>query len=265
MMDLVISDVDGTLLDHETNSFEKALPGLALLRNRSIPLVFCSSKTRSEVEYWRARIGNDDPFIVENGGAVYVPERCVQVAPASAQNREEYLVVQLGAAYAELVASLREASARSGCRVRGFHEMTVDEVGRLCGLDPPIAALAKKREFDEPFRILDEDKEADLVAAIEAAGRHCTRGGRFHHIIGNNDKAAALGTLLDLYRPTDPRPRTVGLGDGLNDAPFLNAVDVPILIRTPWLDRLQAAVPRGRPTASPGPGGWSEAILSLFA
>jgi hypothetical protein len=51
----------------------------------------------------------------------------------------------------------------------------------------------------------------------------------------------------------------------MNDAPFLNVVDVPILIRTPWVEELQAAVPRGQPTASAGPRGWNEAMLRLFA
>jgi mannosyl-3-phosphoglycerate phosphatase len=263
-MDIVFSDLDGTLLDQETYSFEKALPGVALLKSRSVPLIFCTSKTRSEVEYWRTQIGNSDPFIVENGGAVYIPVDCFAFSIPGAPRRREYQVVQLGTEYSELVTLLQEASARSECGVRGFHQMTTLEISALCGLDPQLAELAQQREFDEPFVILDPDKEEGLVAAIDAAGMHFARGGRFCHIVGNNDKALAVQYLLQFYRRTDPPLRTIGLGDGLNDAALLNSVDLPILINSPWLERLQAAVPNGRPTASSGPMGWNEAITAIF-
>ena len=263
-MDIVFSDLDGTILDQETYSFENALPGIALLKGRSVPLVFCTSKTRKEVEYWRRRMGNEHPFIVENGAAIYVPRGYFDLAVHGARRRGEYEVVQLGTEYAELVTSLQEASAASGCRVRGFHQMTAVEISALSGLNTEHAALAKEREFDEPFVILHPEKEASLLAAIEAAGKHFTRGGRFCHIVGNNDKAAAVRFLLQMYLSIDSRLRTIGLGDGLNDAPLLHAVDLPVLIRSAWLDKLQALVPNGRPTVSPGPMGWNEAIISIF-
>ncbi len=263
-MDVVFSDLDGTLLDAETYSYEGAAAGMALLRSRAVPLVLCTSKTRSEVEYWRERMGNRDPFVVENGGAVYLPAGYFGVSQRESRRRGDYQVWQSGTEYAELVQALEEASAKAGCRVRGFHQMAAGEVGALCGLSPAHAQLAKEREFDEPFVILDPEREGALAAAIEAAGRHYTRGGRFGHIMGNNDKAAAVRTLVEGYRELDPRVRTIGLGDGLNDASFLNVVDVPVLIRSAGLERLQAAVPRGQATALPGPLGWSEAIRSLF-
>jgi len=44
------SDLDGTLLDARTYSFDAALPALGILRARRVPLVVCSSKTRTEIE-----------------------------------------------------------------------------------------------------------------------------------------------------------------------------------------------------------------------
>lgn len=261
---IVVTDLDGTLLDEETYSFEDALPAITLLKNKSVPLVFCSSKTRSEVEFWRKKIGNNDPFVIENGAAVYIPAGCFGFPVANSRRRGGYDVLQLGTEYFELVTSLQKASAQSKCRVRGFHQMSTSEVSELCGLSPEVAELAKEREFDEPFVILDPDREAELVAAIEAAGKHFTRGGRFCHIVGNNDKGLALQHLLELYRRVDPRLCTIGLGDGSNDIPLLNSVNWPILIRGRWLDRLQAAVPNGRPTRSQGPAGWSEAITAIL-
>jgi mannosyl-3-phosphoglycerate phosphatase len=264
-MDVVISDLDGTLLDHNTYSFEAALPALTLLERRRVPVVYCSSKTRREMEHWRRLTGNRHPFIVENGGAVLVPRDYFTLPIPSARQLEDFLIIELGTPYPELVCALDEASRSTGCRVRGFHAMTSDEVARECELTMSAAELARAREFDEPFLVLDVDKEGDLLSAIEAMGKRCTRGGRFYHITGENSKATALTILLESYRKTGHFVRSIGIGDGLNDAPFLNLVDVPILIRTPWLEKLQAFVPRGIPTSLSGPRGWNEAILGLFS
>ena len=70
---IVVSDLDGTLLDHETYSFDAARPALARLRQADVPLVLCTSKTRAEVESIRRSLDNEHPFIVENGGAVVIP------------------------------------------------------------------------------------------------------------------------------------------------------------------------------------------------
>ena len=264
-MDVVFTDLDGTLLDHSTYSFAEARPALDLLKHKGIPLVICTSKTRSEVEYWRELLGNGHPFIVENGGAAFAPADYFDFPVAASLRRDRYLMLPLGTPYTDLVASLASAAEECGCRVLGFSQMSVAEVAEHCQMSLDQAALAKEREFDEPFLILEPERTAELLAAIERRGKRWTRGGRFHHILGDNDKAAAVRILLDLYRNVEPNVRSIGLGDGLNDAQFLNAVDIPTLIRTPWLAQLQTLVPRGRPTNSRGPRGWCQAILDLYS
>ncbi len=44
------------------------------LQSLDIPIVFCSSKTRAEQQVYREELGINAPFIVENGGAVYIPK-----------------------------------------------------------------------------------------------------------------------------------------------------------------------------------------------
>jgi len=247
-MRLIFSDLDGTLLDDDY-SFEPAAAGLDAVRSAAIPLILTTSKTRAEVEYWRNCLDNRDPFIVENGAAVYLPRH------------KGYDVLEFGARYDALVRALVEAAEAAGCRIRGFHQMPVEEIAARSGLSVDQAALARQREYDEPFEILDGN-EQKLMAAIEARGYRWTRGGRFFHIIGASDKARAALALLERYRPGVV---TIGLGDSLNDATFLNVMDIAFLIRSPFLDRLQEAVPQGRVTRLPGPAGWNEAVLDVLA
>jgi len=262
-MKVVFSDLDGTLLDHDTYSWEAARPALILLARRRVPLVLCTSKTRAEVETLRSVLGNDHPFITENGGAAFVPRDYFPFPVPGARARDNYEVVEFGTGYQELVHVLKAASEATGVEVSAFHQMTVEEVARRCGLPVEQGRLAKQREYDEPFEIPDSERAGVLLQEIEAAGMRWTRGGRFHHVTGGNDKAAAVAAVTGLYRKAYSPVQTVGLGDGLNDAEFLNQVDIAILISSPGVEELQRRVPRGKVTSLRGPAGWNQAILEM--
>ena len=44
---VIYTDLDGTLLDHHTYSFDAARSTIAALSERGIPVIPCTSKTRS--------------------------------------------------------------------------------------------------------------------------------------------------------------------------------------------------------------------------
>ena len=66
----VVTDLDGTLMDHRYD-WSPAAETLRVLRQREIPVIPCTSKTAEEVERFRAEVGLQDPYIVENGGAIH--------------------------------------------------------------------------------------------------------------------------------------------------------------------------------------------------
>jgi mannosyl-3-phosphoglycerate phosphatase len=263
-MKIVFTDLDGSLLDRDTYSFEWARPALEQLRRQRIPLIIVSSKTRQEIEFWRRHLQNNHPFVVENGGAAYIPDGYFALAPPGSIHRDGYNFIQFGDLYSDLVTCLQRASLESRCEVLGFHDMTAQEIARRCGVPLEQAQLAQQREFDEPFEVLDTARTELLLAAIKKGGRSWTRGGRFYHVLGGNDKARAVELLSRLYRQSHDEVVTVGLGDGLNDLQFLKQVDVPVLVRSTDSERLQAELPGACLTQSPGPSGWNQAILELI-
>ena len=262
---MFFSDLDGTLLDHETYGFDAARPALEQLRRARVPLVLCTSKTRAEIEPLRLVLKNTHPFVTENGGAVFIPQGYFPFEVEGAQRRGSFLVVAIGDPHADLVGALTRASRTSGVPVRGFAEMSEEDVAAATGLRTEQARLARQREFDEPFEILDPARASALLAAIEGEGKHWTLGGRFYHIVGASDKGAAVRLLIALYRRSLGSVTTVGLGDAPNDASFLSEVDVPLLIDSPRLEQLRALVPHGRVSRTAGPSGWNEAALALLA
>ena len=66
----VVSDVDGTLMDHSYD-LTPAKETIKILQNLSIPVILCTSKTAAEVKVIRNELNLTDPYIVENGAAIY--------------------------------------------------------------------------------------------------------------------------------------------------------------------------------------------------
>lgn len=261
----IFTDLDGTLLDHNTYSFEPARPALDALAEAGIPVVLCTSKTRAETERWRAALGNADPFIVENGGAAFVPEGTF--GPDARYDKRDggYGVLEFGRPYAELRRALEAIRAATGLPLRGFGDMSVEEVAGRCGFSLEDAALAARREYDEPFVGADRASLAAVVREAASAGLQVVSGGRFHHLVGGSDKGRAVRALRDLYVRTRGPVRSIGLGDSPNDEPMLRAVDVPVLVRRPdggYTDAVQ--LPGLVLAPYSGPAGWREAVLGIL-
>jgi len=263
---LIFSDLDGTLLDHKTYSFEEAKPALNALKLRDIPLIFCSSKTRPEIEMYRELTGNDHLFISENGGGIYVPQDYETNSFDYDTKTDGYKVIALGTQYDTLVAVLNSVSQDTGIKVRSFSEMKISEISEYTGLDPSLAELSKMREYDEPFIILGNDEAAECIKQeIIGRGFNYTQGSMFHHIMGKNDKGKAVKRLVPIFKRRFPELSSAGLGDSLNDLPMLEAVDIPILVQKPdgkydqriSIDKLVHA-------DGVGPVGWNRSVLELL-
>ena len=257
---IVFSDLDQTLLDGRDYSHAEAVPGLALLEEQDIPLVLCTSKTRPEVEFHRSRLNNRHPFVVENGGAVYIPTGYFGFDFDYDRRTADCFVLELGIPYRVLVRALAELKRKTGLPLRGFSDMTVQEVASRCRLSLLQAAWAKRREYDEPFLIPAPEAAA---AVIDAADIPLTQGGRFFHLAAS-DKGRAVSMLMALFKRSHPGAVSVGIGDAFNDLPLLEAVDIPVLVQdTDGGYDPRIAFPGLRYADGIGPAGWNAAIASL--
>jgi len=269
--DVFFTDLDGTLLDHQTYAWSAARPALRELARRRQPLVIVTSKTRAEVLPLLGKLERREPFVVENGDAIYLPVGYFpfRIADATRAGRG-WQRVALGTPYPGLVAALRTAAGRARVSVRGFSQMPAREVAERTGLDLTAARCARRREFDEAFIILDGDQRAwpRLRAEIRRLGLRTTRGSRFFHIMGSNDKGVTVRRLRAWFeRLGGASVRTVGLGDSPNDIPMLQAVTMPVLVARPggrYDAETSAAVPDARRAGGVGPQGWNRAVLRLL-
>lgn len=256
---IVFSDLDGTLLDHESYDWSPARPALERLAASDIPVVLNSSKTIGEIREVRKRMGNKAPFIVENGAALVIPPNCFE-AP-------EEQVKRFGAPRSEVLALLAELR-REGFEFSGFADMTAAEITRHSRLSEAQARLARDRIATEPLLWLgDEDSLAVFRQRLEAAGCRLVQGGRFLHAMGDFDKADGVRFLLKKYREQDPVCRlvSIALGDSPNDQHMLEQADVAVIVRGVHSDRVVLpSQSRAIRSLKAGPGGWNDCILNLL-
>lgn len=249
---MVFTDLDGTLLDHDSYSFEAALPALEALAAARIPVVPVTSKTLAELEPLMAALSLSGAAIAENGAVIKLADGRID----RATTRQEIMAV---------VAALPDEVRRA---MRCFSDMSVADIAAATGLSPDAAALAAQREASEPFlwRGATTPEDAGLRSldtAVEEAGFCLTQGGRFHHIIPPRDKADAIALLL---AEQNPRPVVWALGDGPNDIAMLLAADRGALIANPHIDTQKHLPPDHNLyiSAKTGPQGWRDAIATFL-
>ena len=266
---LVFTDLDGSLLDHYSYSYEEAMPAIKALSRAGCPLIFNSSKTAAEIRKLRQEIDNTHPFIVENGSAVYIPAGYFDDNIAPDRDEEgAYDIHTFGPGYQSLLTQLHSLRSSKGYSFRGFADFNDEDVAQLTGLDIAEATMARTRTASEPL-LWDDSEEAleSFRKELESLKLSLTRGGRFYHVMGQTDKAQALQWLAYRYRMTWPKRQwtTVALGDGPNDLAMLEAADIAVTI-PPAVGEPLMLVRSDNVICpeAPGPRGWQFAIEKIM-
>ena len=213
---LVVTDLDGTLLDHHTYSWQPAAEAIALLQRHEIPLILSSSKTLAEMSVLAEDIGLSGPLIVENGAAVVwrswrtlpLSERGALPATKTSQQPTEQLpelpelpeIETLGKPRDEVLAVVHRLRQAEGYQFAGFADWSVDQVVEHTGLPQVSAALAQDRHGTEPIIWQDtEERFARFVNQLAAEHIRAVRGGRFIHLMGQFDKADGLRRVAEVF------------------------------------------------------------------
>ena len=259
-MKIVFTDLDGTLLDHDSYSFEAARPALDLLNSRGIPVILASSKTEAEMRPIAEAIGIAHPMIVENGAGV------VGLKPETRDSDPDS-----SSPYKRLRDFLREIPKELSACFQGFGDWDTARIARETGLPAASADLARQRCFSEPGHFSgSESQKRTFVALLEAEGFTAVQGGRFFTLMPKTSKAERMAEVIAHYRrETDDTIRTVALGDAANDLAMLEAADCGIIIANPSHKPLPVTERERQGTIlrsdEAGPKGWNIMIHQLVA
>lgn len=219
-MNVIFLDIDKTLIGNDYSP-EPAKEIVNFLKEKEFKIVFNSSKTKTEQEYYRKFLKVGDPFIVENGSAIYIPRNYFTFDFPFTKREEKYLIIELGTKHKIIKRSLEEISNEFGLKYYG--NSTIKEVLEFTGLPEELAMLAMQREYSET--IFKWDKKGFERELIKKALK-ITKGSRFYGVTGDTDKGKAAKILLDLYSKVE-KVESYAVGDGENDIPMLEVVDQP--------------------------------------
>lgn len=226
-MKIIFLDLDKTLIG-EDYSPEPAKKIVNFLKERGFKIIFNSSKTKAEQEYYRRALNVTDPFIIENGSAIYIPKGYFNFD--FPYNREEgrYYVIELGTKYETIRKVLDKIGEHFGLKYYG--NSTIEEIIEFTGLPKELAELAVKREYSET--IFKWEREG-FQKYIERRNLKIIKGSRFYTVTGDTNKGKAAKMLIGLYSKSE-KVESYAVGDGENDIPMLEVVDHPFAINLPY-------------------------------
>jgi mannosyl-3-phosphoglycerate phosphatase family protein len=264
---IIFTDLDASLLDHSSYSFNEAKPALDIIYKNAIPLILVSSKTKCEVEYYQKELGiSGSPFVVENGSAIYLSENYFPALTGDYERVGNYCRFVLGRKYIEIVNILTEITKKYNHEIKGFHNSSEQEIGKLTNMQGYQLKWAMEREFSIPL-FYDEKTEEILQSEIAQYDLQLVFGGRFIHLLSYVDKGKAFDLLMKLYRRkyNNIYLKSIAIGDSLNDFPMLSLADYAILIKKEdgsfekrkILDNIIYS-------SEIGPRGWNKSLLTLL-
>jgi mannosyl-3-phosphoglycerate phosphatase len=261
---LIFTDLDGTLLDHNSYSAKPADLLIQQIIDRSIgSVVPITSKTQAELRLLQQSIPVSDTIdVTENGSVIHVPPGLPFEGVSGPEN------ILLGIEYAEILDRIRKLPHILRQHIIGFADMSVDEVAKATGLAIAEARLAKERQATEPFLWSGSDMQMEELEALMAvANIRIQRGGRFYHFTGHATKQRAMARIKGAFVKRKPESEiiSIALGDGPNDLAMIEAADIGVIMPNP--DGVTIASTKSHVRAAPaaGPQGWVMAIREIFA
>ena len=251
----IVSDVDGTLMDHSYD-LTPAKETIRYLQELSIPVILCTSKTASEVKVIRKQLNLNDPYIVENGGAIY-GESLTKVNGK----------IILGERYEKLEYILRSISKEINFHLQPLNNLSDIDATKLTGLQGIDLELMRDRHWSMPFLNPPDSLEDQLKNCCKRFNVEIFRGNRMSHLLSiNSNKGKAIQELKKYVN--NPNIKIVGLGDSPNDFPLLINSDFKIVIPSPngpnlkLLDNLKDQ--KYTLASEPNGYGWKNEITKLI-
>ena len=255
---LIFTDLDGSLLNHNNFEFREIKDFILNCIKNGIKIIPNTSKTKSEIEVFLDQLGQNLPFVVENGAAIHN----LDLVHRKFKFKNNSLVFSRSVnEILELFEKRIPIELKKRCSF--LKDMSSIEQMKILGLNKKYLPFALNREYSMPL-VFDGSKELvnKFTVLLKKIGMKLHEGGRIYNICDDCSKGKAMTTLTEkLKNEFNSNSHTIVIGDSPNDISMLNVSDQPCVIPLPNKKNLNYLKGQKiiRATQS-APRGWEEVV-----
>lgn len=223
-INLFFTDLDLTVIDENYAFKEEAINCLQKAASKNFVIIFASSKTLSEQEYFSKKLRIPIIYIVENGSEICLPQDVLE-NNSHKKGCRKYVLSDISISY---IHKILFTLSKKHKNLKFYENSTLKEIEYFTGLPEYLAKLAKNRLYTETIF-------SGFTPAIEehlkTQSLSIQKGSRFITIGGHTDKGKAAQKLISIISNMGYRlKRIIGVGDGMNDIPLLKTVNEPYIV-----------------------------------
>lgn len=266
---VIFSGFLGAMFFPGSVSTHEIRPALDIVFDRNIPLIPTCELTADQVIKILNKLDRPVPFIVECGGAIYIPKHAFHIGYNYQSISKGYRVIEFGVPREEIIDLMFKLRNESNFNFKCLSELSQEQIlQKGIAPTPEDYNLIQNRNYSEIIFLEGNHQERrrfeNEVGEIDLRIKDHDE---YLIITGDHDEGNAVRFLTQLYREEfkDAEIETIGLGSSWMDAPMLYAVDTSVLIRKAN-GRFDGRVgKRGlKFTKDPGPIGWRQAVIALL-
>ena len=255
---LIFTDLDGSLLDHNNFEFREIQNFILKCIKNGIKIIPNTSKTKIEIQLFIDQLGQNLPFIVENGAAIHN----LNLIHSKIKTNENSLV--FSRSLSEILKQFKKNIPMDfQKRCMFLKDMTSTEQMKILGLNKKYLPFALNRDYSMPL-VFDGSREIinEFTRHLKKIGMKLHEGGRIYNICDDCSKGKAMTTLIEMLKnELKCKTYTIVVGDSPNDISMLNVCDQPCVIPLPNRKNLSflkdQKLIRATQTA---PKGWEEVV-----
>ena len=124
---------------------------LAEAAQAQVPCVWMTGWTRAQLDEPRRRLGQNDPYIGENGCGVYLPEDYFHLKGSNTIRLGRYTCIPIAKPQPAAAEALEELAADLDISVVPLRKLSPRELSQNTGLPAREAEMIRQRDFDELF------------------------------------------------------------------------------------------------------------------
>ncbi|MDR0462990.1 MAG: DUF1905 domain-containing protein [Pseudomonadales bacterium] len=266
---LLLTDLDGTLLNRNDFSFADATSVLHELKKQNLPMLFVTSKTKSEVTDLIGQIGdwNNLGFIPECGGAIFVrPQSFLDsILSSNIEFKKQgiwHIYNEQPIRYSELSLLIKKTALKSELQIKTISDLTHEELISITHLKYDQIQKMKDRQYQEGFLILSDEKTKECN--FDSFQKHLivqkvkvNHGGIFYQA-SYFTKSDQVELIKNIIRKNDTSVQLIGFGDSPSDLEFLSLCDQAYYTH-------DADFPNIITVKQLGAKNWSQIVLKLIS